>query len=76
MAPENAPDETIALDVSVIEIKDRLLTLDKTEDLVNTSVDINDIILTEFKDQPKPETAITFTLEQVEQMLERVKTKH
>ena len=62
--------------MSVIEIKDRLLTLDKTEDLVNTSVDINDIILTEFKDQPKPETAITFTLEQVEQMLERVKTKH
>jgi hypothetical protein len=50
MAPENAPDETIALDVSVIEIKDRLLTLDKTEDLVNTSVDINDIILTELKD--------------------------
>ena len=69
------------LNVSVIEIKDRAAasSIDfKPDELVNTSVDINDILLTELKETPKPDSSsmITFTLDQVEAMLERVKTKH
>lgn len=60
---EDAPD----LNLSIIEIKDRAaMTIEqRPDDLVNTSVDINDILLTELKAGPKPEAsaAITFTLD-------------
>jgi hypothetical protein len=52
------------LNVSVIEIKDRAATSTielKPDELVNTSVDINDILLTELKEAPKPECSSTFT---------------